>query len=136
METGSSVFAETSPYQRTTVQKTARSLDGILATGTHPVANFLKLDVQGYEVEVLKGASRALSQVEAVLMETSLVPINAGCPSFAEVVGFMAAAGFQLFDFCSQVRRTDGVLWQTDLLFLRRNSSFSPEPRLTHDNWS
>jgi len=135
METGSSVFAETSPYSRETVQKTTSSLDRLLAAGAHPVANFLKLDVQGYELEVLKGAPETLAQVEAVLMETSLVPINAGCPSFAEVIAFMGGAGFQLFDFCSQVRRNDGVLWQTDLLFLRKGSPFSPEPRLSPSNW-
>jgi hypothetical protein len=68
-------------------------------------------------------------------METSLVPVNSGSPLFAEVIQFLAERGFQLFDFCSQVRRTDGVLWQTDLLFLRSNSRFAPKPELTHEKW-
>jgi hypothetical protein len=56
-------------------------------------------------------------------------------PTFAEVIAFLDRAGFQLFNFCSQVRRTDGVLWQTDLLFLRAGSRHAPEPRLTRENW-
>jgi FkbM family methyltransferase len=135
METGSSVFAESSPYQRRTVTRATRTLDAVMSAESRPSADFLKLDVQGYELEVLKGAARVLTQVEAVLLEVSLLAINAGCPTFAEVVAFLDRAGFELFDFCSQVRRNDGVLWQTDLLFLRRGSRFAPDARLTKDNW-
>lgn len=135
METGSSVFAECSPYPRTGVVKETRTLDDVLADGQCPRVDLLKLDVQGFELEVLKGAARALSQAEAVLTEVSLVPVNAGVPSFADVVAFFAARGFRLFDFCSQVRRRDGVLWQTDLLFLRSDSPALPRPELTRENW-
>lgn len=135
METGSSVFAEASPYARQTVQRTTCRLDTILSRGSHPKVDFLKLDVQGYELHVLRGAPEALRQTTAVLMETSLVPTNTGCPLFAEVIAFMDVAGFRLFDFCSQVRRKDGVLWQTDLLFLRHNSPILPDATLTRDNW-
>src|SRR5438105_15588252 len=113
-----------------------RTLDNIVADATLPRVNFLKLDVQCFELEVLKGASSILKQAEVVLLEVSLVPINAGCPLFAEVIAALDRNGFQLFDFCSQVRRTDGVLWQTDLLFLRQGSRYLPEPRLTKENWS
>jgi FkbM family methyltransferase len=135
MGTGSSVFEEQSPYQRSPVKKTTRTLDGLLAEEPYPPANFLKLDVQGYEIEVLKGASQVLKQADALLLEASLVPINSGCPLLGEVVAFVGRAGFRLFDFCSQVRRADGVLWQTDLLFVREGSSLCPDPRLTRENW-
>lgn len=75
---------------------------------------------------MLKGGSRALSGAEAVLVEASLVPVNSGCPLIADVVDYLDKRGFRLFDFCSQVRRLDGVLWQTDLLFLRSGSQFLP----------
>jgi hypothetical protein len=68
-------------------------------------------------------------------LEASLVPINQGCPLIAEVMAFMSAAGFNLFDFCSQTRRRDGVLWQTDLMFLREGAAFSPPATLSRDNW-
>lgn len=135
MATGSSVFPESSPYLRSTVTKTTQRLDSLLLAGRYPSVDFLKLDVQGYELEVLKGAPAALSQSTAVLLEASLMPVNRGCPLVAEIIAFMAHSRFRLFDFCSQIRRRDGVLWQTDLLFLREASSFLPEPALTHDNW-
>jgi FkbM family methyltransferase len=113
METGSSVFEESSPYQREYVNKKTITLDTLLKK--HPnfeSADFLKIDVQGYELEVLKGAKRLLEKVELVLMEVSLIPVNKGCPIMSEVVQFMADYDFRVLDFCSQIRRSDGFLWQ------------------------
>ena len=127
METGSSVYEEQSGFSRHVSEKTTMALDDLLAVDSQPV-DFLKLDVQGYELEVLRGASRSLGQAQAVLMETSLVPVNQGAPLIAEVVKFMDESGFRMVDFCSQIRRKDGVLWQTDLLFVRASSPLIPEP--------
>jgi hypothetical protein len=135
METGSSVFAEQSPIERKTVKRATSKLDSLLANGKYSSVDFLKLDVQGYELQVFEGASDALAHATAVLMEVSLVPINSGCPLIAEVIAYLNGFGFRVFDFCSQIRRQDGVLWQTDLLFLRENSPIVPSPSLTHDNW-
>jgi FkbM family methyltransferase len=135
METGSSVFEERSPFERRFVNKTMQRLDTILAAGGYPRVDFLKLDVQGYELQVLEGAPVALAQASAVLLESSLLPVNTGCPLIADVMQFMDRAGFRLFDFCSQIRRKDGVLWQTDLLFLRKESPACPAPIIDARNW-
>jgi FkbM family methyltransferase len=135
METGSSVFEENSHFPRTSTARTTKTLDSVLESTRSPKVDFLKLDVQGYELEILRGGTRALKEADAVLLEASLVPINRGCPLIADVMAFMSGAGFNLFDFCSQTRRRDGVLWQTDLLFLRSNTSFSPPAALSRKNW-
>ena len=59
----------------------------------------LKLDVQGYELEVLKGADGLLSAAEVVLLEASLIPVNKGCPLIADVIRFMdeSAIGSWIF---------------------------------------
>lgn len=134
METGSSVLEEISPFPRAADERMIVTLDSILEFAGAPV-DFLKLDVQGYELEVLKGATKSLAAAQAVLMEASLVPINAGCPLIGDVMSFMSAAGFRLFDFCSQIRRRDGVLWQTDLLFVKEGGPLVPDARLTKENW-
>ncbi len=134
METGSSVYQEQSRYDRNVTKRQTVRLDDLVADQSQSV-DFLKLDVQGYELEVLRGASKVLEQAQAVLMEASFVPVNQGAPLVAEVIRFMDDHGFQMVDFCSQIRRKDGVLWQTDLLFLRKGSPLLPEARLTEDNW-
>ena len=135
METGSSVFPESSPTSRQERTMTTRRLDSLLHERGAPPVDFLKLDVQGYELEVLKGAPRALEQAEVVLLEASLMPVNAGAPPFEDFIIFMDQAGFRVFDICGQGRRRDGVLWQVDLMFLRKGSRLAPAPSIDHTNW-
>ena len=130
METGSSVFEESSSFSRRRISRQTTSLDSVLLErGLSGPISFLKLDVQGYELEVLKGAQDALLRTEFVLLEVSLIPINKGCPLVADVVNFMSERGFRLYDFCSQIRRPDLVLWQADFLFVSQQSPLLPESR-------
>jgi FkbM family methyltransferase len=62
METGSSVYEERSHYNRRKVLKVTKTLDDLLTERHAPAVDLLKLDVQGYELEVLKGASAALAE--------------------------------------------------------------------------
>jgi FkbM family methyltransferase len=135
METGSSVFPESSPTSRQQRTMLTRRLDSVLHEHGAPHVDFLKLDVQGYELEVLKGAPGALGQAEVVLLEASLMPVNAGAPPFEDLIVFMDQAGFRVFDVCGQGRRRDGVLWQLDLMFLRKGSRLAPTPSIDHTNW-
>jgi FkbM family methyltransferase len=136
METGSSVLEESSPYNRNYVEKELVTLDSLVVRyPDFKKLDFLKLDVQGYELEVLKGASRLLAKTEFVLMEASLIPVNKGCPLISDVIEFMAEKDFRILDFCSQIRRKDGVLWQTDLLFINNTSKFIPTSSLDTQNW-
>lgn len=57
--------------------------------------DFLWLDMQGYEIHALEGASRLLGGVAAVHMEVSNVRLYEGSPLYPEVVRRMAAWGFR-----------------------------------------
>ncbi len=136
MRTGSSVLEESSYFPRQKKKSTLTRLDTLLKK--HPAfdrAQLLKLDTQGYEIEILKGAPNLLQQVQVVLLEASLIPVNKGAPLFSEVVEFMSDCSFKLFDVTSQVRRKDRVLWQTDLLFVREGTLPNLKPELTKENW-
>lgn len=135
MGTGSSALEEHSAYPRDVKTTSLSALDELLGPDA-PRVDFMKLDVQGYELEVLRGAARAMEQAQAVYLEVSLVPVNDGCPLINEVMQFMEAKGFRLLDFCSQTRRKDGVLWQTDLMFVKNGTALVPEPVLDGRNWT
>jgi FkbM family methyltransferase len=135
MSTGSSVFAEASPVSRTTVTKQTTTLDALVRARGWTGVDLLKLDVQGYELEVLKGAAQCLPTCEFVLLECSLIPINRGCPLIADVLAFMRERGFRLLDICAEHRRKDAALWQTDLMFINERSRYMPVPELTTSNW-
>jgi len=120
-ETGSSTYAETTAFKPAgKVTLPMRTLDGLMAGEAGPI--FLKLDVQGAELDVLAGAQRVLQQVDAVLLEASIVEYNAGAPRIADVVGYLAEHGFLVFDI-ADYRRIGPVLAQVDLIFVKAGSA-------------
>lgn len=55
---------------------------------------FLKLDTQGYDTEVFRGAGNWLARVVALQSEVSLVAIYEGMPHWTDTVAVYEAAGF------------------------------------------
>jgi FkbM family methyltransferase len=132
LETASSVFPETAKTDAPSAYLQMTTLDKLTERTAFATPDFLKLDVQGYELEVLKGAERALDYVQAILMEVNLIEVYKGAPLFHDVSSFMAARGFVLYDVCTLFHRPyDGALWQMDVVFLRSSS-----PLLASKQWA
>jgi len=55
----------------------------------------LKLDTQGFELEVLKGATQTLAKTTALMIEISLAPTYEGIPRLGDLVNFVEDAGFR-----------------------------------------
>lgn len=128
MESGSSVFEEHSDVERRPVTLKQRTLDS--ATSHLDRVDFIKIDVQGYELEVLKGGGQTLAKAKAVLIELSLIEINEGAPLLDEALGFMKTAGFLAYDILEIHRRPlDGAMNQVDILFVRANSALRADKR-------
>lgn len=119
--TGSSVYPEESSFSRTPrVMTQARLAD--VAFG-HSFAHFdlVKLDVQGAELDVLRGLGGLLPLTRVLLLELSTVPYNRGAPLLHETLGWLAEQGFLLYDVCGIHRGRNGTLIQTDGIFLRHD---------------
>jgi len=125
METGSSVFEENSGYDREKVQLPMRTLDTLIDVNSLEAPFLLKLDVQGYEIEVLKGARTLLAKADIILLEVSILEYNKGAPLIAEVIDFMNTHGFSMFDI-TELKRTSGnhALFQADAFFCKHEHSF------------
>jgi FkbM family methyltransferase len=81
---------------------------------------FLKLDVQGYEIEALRGAGRSLPQLAGVQAELSLVPLYEGAPSWTEVIGYLQERGFQPERLEPAFEDPEtGQILQVDAVFMR-----------------
>ncbi|MEZ5758829.1 MAG: FkbM family methyltransferase [Emcibacteraceae bacterium] len=120
MESGSSVFEEESPVERKKQKKTLTTLDSLLEGEN---VDFIKIDTQGYELEVFRGGIKTLAKAQAVLMEVSLIEINKGAPLIEEVLTFMKMQGFVSYDIVEIHRRPlDGATNQIDILFVRHDS--------------
>lgn len=81
---------------------------------------FLKIDVQGYEYQVLNGATELLPKLVGLQLELSLVPLYEGGLSYRDMISQVERAGFLLYDLnpCYSDAAT-GRTMQVDALFCR-----------------
>jgi FkbM family methyltransferase len=85
----------------------------------------LKVDVQGFELEVLKGSASMLSNVEVILLEVSFFRFLQNAPDFYDVVTYMKSIGYVVYDIISGLNRPlDFALGQKDLVFVKENGFF------------
>jgi FkbM family methyltransferase len=130
METASSVLEEHSPQVEAVRSYPMQTIDEVVKLNEMVRPNFLKLDVQGYELEVLKGAARTLQHVSAVLVEVNLIDIHKDSPLLDELVAFMRDKGLVTYDICGLTRRPlDQALWQADFVFVPRESALRGDKR-------
>jgi FkbM family methyltransferase len=96
------------------------TLDSLYAGFEPP--DLAKLDIQGFELEALKGAATLFGRTELFILEVSLFEFTPNWPLFSEVVGFMAQRGYEVYDLPGFARRPfDGALGQVDVAFARRD---------------
>jgi FkbM family methyltransferase len=73
-----------------------RRLDDVLRGQDLVRPCLLKLDVQGFELEVLKGAIETLKRVDSVYSEVSFVELYEGQPLASDIVAWLDSRGFKL----------------------------------------
>ena len=74
--------------------------------------DFLKIDVQGAELEIFRNAQDVLSSVTAIQTEVSFYPLYENQPSFGEVDLCLREFGFLPFNFVHIVRRIVLSRWR------------------------
>ena len=120
--------------QASGVQRPAkvRRLDDLLREDGGGIPDLVKLDVQGFELEVLRGCPEIFGQTELFILEASLYVFLDDTPLVSEVVAFMAARDYEVYDIAGRIRRPiDGALAQLDIAFARRRGRLRQ-----HDLWS
>jgi FkbM family methyltransferase len=81
----------------------------------------LKVDVDGPEIDVLTGSIETLALSTVVVIEAPLHDKEVG--RFGQIMSFMISRGYDCFDIIEPLFRPgDNILWQVDLVFVRRDS--------------
>jgi FkbM family methyltransferase len=97
-----------------------RRLDDVFEESGMGRVDVLKIDVQGAEHLVLRGATKTLARTRLAWIECSVRPLYEGSATFAEIIDLMDEAGFGLHDWDEAMRGATGELLQVDAVFLRR----------------
>jgi FkbM family methyltransferase len=99
-------------------------IDELIDSGKMKMPNIIKLDIQGFELEALRGAEKTFGHTDVYILEVSLFHFSEvpGIPIFSDVINFMLERGYVLYDFGGFSRRPfDGALAQCDVCFAKKN---------------
>ena len=103
--------------------KKMTTVDKLIENNLCNAPELLKLDAQGYEVEILEGYTKYFDTCQVIQCELSLLPLVPQAPLLAEVVAYFHNRGFVMFDVEEIIHSpSDGAVWQIDALFCRINS--------------
>jgi FkbM family methyltransferase len=122
---GSSIYKEDEDSDVNGVERTipAMTLDKICSERGTESPYPIKIDTQGAELEVLKGAQTVLKDTELVILEVSFFEFFKGGPQVYDCLNFMKQRGFVTYDiFNLEYRLLDGAMSQVDIAFAREQS--------------
>ena len=122
--TGDSMFREKTQWfaDCAVIKRTTTTLDFLSNTFILEKNKriLMKIDCQGAEIDILKGAANVLKQTDFIVMELPLfTQYNAGVPGFLEHIQFMDSIGFIPYDVLEHHRCHDFTI-QVDILFISK----------------
>ncbi len=85
---------------------------------------FLKMDTQGYDLEVLKGAEQTLQRVVGLQSEVPVLQLYEGMPDFCTCIRSLTEAGFDIAGFAPVTVRDDRVV-EFDCVMINRRSALA-----------
>ncbi len=94
-------------------------LDSFVTAGDLAAPALLKLDVQGYELEALRGCESLLVEFAHVYVECSFVELYAGQAFAGEIIAWLRERGFELRCVFNMTYDRAGLAVQADFLFAR-----------------
>lgn len=107
------------------------TIDSLIEKKVIEIPQLVKMDIQGFELEALKGAELLFGKTEVFILETSFFEFIKGTPLVSDVITFMAHKGYEIFDFAGFLRRPyDRALGQMDICFAKKNGFLR-----SSDNW-
>lgn len=128
--TGDSIFREKTVHfknceiiKRKTIDLNTHILQNNILQNSKNI--LIKIDCQGAEIPILKGAGSILHKTDFIILEMPLFgQYNEGVPTFSEHIAFMESIGFVSYDIID-THYINGFNMQIDMLFINKNHYFN-----------
>ncbi len=114
------IFPDTQNRSLSSLKVKLVKLDTVLRNEKIQKPMLLKLDVQGFELEALRGAAKSLGQTTAILLETTFAMLYDGEVSFTQIEEFLRRYGFRFIQPIDILEDGQNRIAQMDALFLKR----------------
>ena len=123
--TGDSYYKETTTIydDKTSIKMPTVTLDELIEQNNLPIPQLLKLDTQGSELDILKGATKLLGKTELIISELPIIEYNRGAPNISEYLEFFKSHDYIPVDVL-EVHRGEETLIQLDILFILRSAKY------------
>ena len=83
--------------------------------------NFLKIDAQGYEKEVLESGENILDNFTGISCEISVQPLYKGEAKFLDIINYLIAKGFEIYSIHNSYYEINyGQTFSVDIVFLKK----------------
>jgi FkbM family methyltransferase len=126
-DSGDSIFKEISHNYTNTkaVIKTTETLNDLFSSDKNLRKIFVKIDCQGSEIPILKGASNFYDKIDFIILELPFFgSYNYDVSDFVEHINFMKSIGFVVFDFIDS-HHINNFNMQVDIMFINKNHHFN-----------
>lgn len=122
--TGNSMYRENSSYFKDCNIECLPSmtLDSVIGDMYEKI-DLIKLDVQGAELDILRGGQKTVAKCDLILMEVAFQQYNLGAPLAPEVFAYMDSIGFQAIDMLEKHHFGYDFI-QADFLFGRKDTAY------------
>jgi FkbM family methyltransferase len=105
------------------------TLDAVCARSPNPLPDIVKIDAEGYELEIVEGAGTLIGVTELFFLEVAMLDLSSphdaiARPGFHEVLERMRELGYEPYDLTDLIRRpSDDALALVEIAFARREGA-------------
>lgn len=119
--TGCSYYKERSLFYQEgkSIKLKTKTLDALVIEEGLALPDFMKLDTQGSEVDILRGATETLKSCKVVLTEMPIMPYNEGAPKFSEYIDVLRDNNFIPSGVDRLAVKKQGIFNQIDVVFVK-----------------
>lgn len=121
--TGDSYYQESTVHHENFVpiRVPTTTLDELMDKNNLPIPDFIKLDTQGSEIDILKGATKIIGKTPLIFTEMPIIEYNKGAPKFSDYMDFFKAHDYIPIDVFD-IHRAEETLLQLDIMFMLRTA--------------
>lgn len=121
--TGDSYYKETTKFydNQGSITLPCITLDALKRSANLPIPQFIKIDTQGSELDILSGADSFIKDVDLIYTECPIVKYNAGAPNIQEYLDFFKQREFIPINVF-ETHVGEATLIQVDIMFMKKES--------------
>ena len=120
--TGDSYYKETTKWydDQESIDVQSCTLDQIIESHKLPIPDFIKIDTQGSELDILAGSESIIDKVSLIHVECPIIEYNSGAPKIQDYLDYFKSKSFIPVEV-TEVHIGEDTVLQIDILFVRKD---------------